>query len=133
VLNVVVDYEIAEAEAHPLTNNLNVIRLNNAQTVRVEPGGIEWLRVGRNVLYRPMSSTVQYRDGTLTTPRGAMFERREDASWFPVAVEAPAGLCGRGRAMMIGTWDLLGRVTPFGGDNGILVSRLLDWLACKDG
>lgn len=129
----VVEYEIAAAEPHPLTRNLTTVRLSNAQTVQVEPGGIEWLRVGRNVVYRPRSSTVLYRDGTLTTPRGAMFDRRENADFFPVAVEAPAGLCGKGRALMIGTWDLLGRTKPFAGDNPILVSRLLDWLAGKDG
>jgi hypothetical protein len=127
--DVAVDYSIPDAEAHPLTQGLAAVRLVNAQTVRVEPGGIEWLRVGRNTLYRPAADTVEYRDGTLTTPGGAAFERRTDAGWLSVAVEAPAGLCGQGRALMIGSWDVLGRSTPFGEDNVTLVSRLLDWLA----
>ena len=123
-----VRYEIADADNHPVTAGISTIELVNSQTVIVEPGGTEWLRVGKNSVYRPRRDSVRYRDGTLTTPGGSAFELVQSAGWLPVAVEAPSGLCGRGGAMMIGTWDLLsGRIS--GGANGIVVERLLNWLA----
>jgi hypothetical protein len=127
----VVDFDVAEAERHFLTYNLTKIQLKNVQTLRVEPGGTEWLRVGENIVYQPKRESVVYRDGTMTAPGGNAFHLNKNAGWFPVAVEAPKGLCGNGSVQMIGTWDLMGRNTPFGGDNLILISRILDWLAGK--
>jgi hypothetical protein len=124
-----VDFETQFGDKHPLTDTLKTIRLANVQTLRVEPGGLEWLRVGENVVYRPRGDTVRYRDGTMTSPGGNAFERNRHAGWLPVAVEAPKDLCGAGGVHMIGTWDLLGRQTPFGSDNVELVPRLLNWLS----
>jgi hypothetical protein len=67
----------------------------------------------------------------MTTPGGASFNKNDQAGWLPIAVEAPKGLCGKGNVQMIGTWDLAGRRKAFGGDNIILISRLLDWLSGK--
>jgi hypothetical protein len=69
----------------------------------------------------------------MTAPGGAAFEMNREASWLAVAVEAPKGLCGAGSVQMIGTWDLLGRDQPFGGDNIKLVVRLMDWLSRRGG
>jgi len=127
--DVTVDFEIANAEPHHLTTGIKNIKLANVQTVRVEPGGIEWLRVGKNVVHHPKRENVIYRDGAMTAPGGDAFYKNESAGWLPVAVEAPAGLCGRGGVMMIGTWDLFGRRKPFGGENLLLVTRILNWLS----
>lgn len=124
-----VDFKVPEGEPHTFTAGLSTIRLANVQTVWVEPGGIEWLRVGDNVVYRPTRSSVEYHQGTLTQPRGTEFERNEHANWLPVGVEAPPGLCGRGAVQAVGTWDLLGRRQPFEKDNLTLLSRILNWLS----
>jgi hypothetical protein len=92
-----VDFDIPETESHPLVKGLATIQLMNAQTIRVEPGGLEWLRVGANSVYQPVSESVVYRDGTMTTPGGAEFYENPSKGWLSVAVEAPKGLCGKGR------------------------------------
>jgi hypothetical protein len=129
--NVTVDFSPSAAEQHPFTKGLTSIRLTNVQTVRVEPGGIEWLRVGSNIVYRPRRDSVQYHGGTMTTPGGAAFESRSDVGWMPIAVEAPHGLCGAGSVQMIGSWDLLGRDRAFNSDNLTFLTRLLYWLSGK--
>ena len=128
----VIDFDVSEAEKHPFNFNLKNVKLANVQTLRVEPGGVEWLRVGENVVYQVKRESVMYRDGTMTAPGGSSFHLNSKASWLPVAVEAPKGLCGLGGVQMIGTWDLLGRNKPFDGDNLKLVTRILDWLSGKD-
>jgi hypothetical protein len=128
-----IEFETSKADRHPLSEGLPTIRLVNVQTVRVEPGGTEWLRVGDNAVYRPRRDSVRYRDGTMTAPGGAAFEANQHAGWLAVGVEAPQGLCGGGSVHMIGTWDLMGRDQPFGGDNPTLVARLLDWLSRQSG
>jgi hypothetical protein len=127
--NTIIDFDTSVAEQHPFTINLSNIQLTNVQTLRVEPGGIEWLRVGQNVVYHPNRESVVYRDGVMTAPGGNAFNINKKAGWLPVAVEAPEGLCGQGGVQMIGTWDLLGRNKRFGDENNILVIRILDWLA----
>jgi hypothetical protein len=127
----VVEFDVAEADKHFFTHSLTHIQLKNVQTLRVEPGGTEWLRVGKNVVYQPKRESVVYRDGTMTAPGGNAFHVNKNAGWLPVAVEAPKGLCGKGSVQMIGTWDLFGRNNPYGGDNLILINRILDWLAGK--
>lgn len=126
-----VDYDVACGDAHWLTDGLTTVRLTNAQTISVEPGGSEWLRVGHNVVNRPRRESVRYRDGTMTAPGGSAFEAVGDGR-AAVAVEAPSGLCGQGRVIMIGTWDLVGRGAPSAGENTQLVTRLLDWLSRRD-
>jgi hypothetical protein len=125
----IIEFNPEAAENHYFTTNLKHIQLTNIQTLRVEPGGIEWLRVGQNVVYQPKRESVVYRDGVMTAPGGNAFHINKNAGWLPVAVQAPEGLCGQGGVHVIGTWDLLGRNKPFGNDNHILVSRILDWLA----
>ncbi len=126
-----ITFKISDAEQHHFTENLSNIFLSNVQTLRVEPGGTEWLRVGANVVYQPKRENVIYRDGTMTAPGGNAFYLNKNAGWLPVAVEAPKGLCGKGSVQMIGTWDLLGRNKFFVDENLKLVSRILDWLAGK--
>jgi hypothetical protein len=128
-----IDFDIAKGVPHPFTKGLTTIRLANVQTVRVAPGGVEWLRVGDNVVYRPRRESVLYRNGTMTTPGGTAFETNSQAGWLAAAVEAPKGLCGTGEVQMIGTWDLLGRHQVFGDDNITLMARLLDWLSGRKG
>jgi hypothetical protein len=130
--DVAVEFDPSQADRHDLTEGLETIRLMNVQTLRVEPGGIEWLRVGQNIVYRPRRDTVRYRKGKMTTPAGAAFEANPNSGSLAIAVEAPQGLCGGGGVQMIGTWDLLGRYQWFLGDNLVLVSRLLDWLSGKN-
>lgn len=128
-----VDFEVSAGDRHPFTKDLRTIRFANVQTLYVEPGGIEWLRVGKNVVYRPVRSSVVYREGTLTQPGGTVSELNNKGSWLPVAVEAPRGLCGAGFVQAIGTWDLLGRDKPFHNDDNLkLIERLLDWLSNYD-
>ncbi|MFZ2147125.1 MAG: toll/interleukin-1 receptor domain-containing protein [Sedimentisphaerales bacterium] len=128
-----VNFNTSHADPHPFTDALMNFRLTNVQTLRVEPGGIEWLRVGENVVYRPHRDSVQYHDGTMTAPGGTAFGINRQAGWLALAVEAPKGLCGKGAVQMIGTWDLIGRSQAFGGDKIMLISRLLDWLSRKSG
>jgi hypothetical protein len=127
----VIDFTPSMADGHAFTDGLATIRLTNVQTVRVDPGGIEWLRVGSNVVCRPRRDCVRYRDGTMTAPAVAAFETNQNAGWLAVAVEAPQGLCGAGSVHMIGIWDLLGSNQAFDGDNLMLLTRLLDWLSGK--
>jgi hypothetical protein len=123
--------ESGDPDAHPFTAGLKVLRLANVQTLRVEPGGTEWLRVGANIVFRPQrDKTVYAADGTLTA--GKMdFVGNDKADWCPVAVQAPPSLCGRGAVIAIGTWDLLGDQGKFleNQDNATLVRRQLDWLS----
>lgn len=128
----VVEFDVDKADKHFFTANLMNIKLKNVQTLRVEPGGTEWLRVGKNVVYQPKRESVIYRSGVMTTPGGNAFNLNKSAGWLPVAVEAPKGLCGKGSVQMIGTWDLIGRNAPFGNDNLTLITRILNWLAGKD-
>ena len=129
--DVPVDFDATKGDPHPFTEGLTTIRLANVQTVRVAPGGVEWLHVGDNLAYRPERTSVRYREGTMTTPGGADFKPNLQSGWLSVAVQAPKGLCGTGGVQMIGTWDLLGRNLPFGVDNTKLVTRLFDWLSGK--
>jgi hypothetical protein len=124
-----VTFDPAEADQHPFTQGLSAIRLSNIQTLRADPGGTEWLRVGSNDVLRPRRDGVRYRDGTMTAPAGAVFEALPQAAWLPVAAQAPPGLCGAGGVHMIGTWDVFGRRERFDGDNLALLRRLFDWLA----
>jgi hypothetical protein len=126
-----IEFDVSAGEPHIFTEGLDSVQLANVQSVRVEPGGIEWLRVGSNSMYKPRQDTVVYWDGVMTTPGGADFEENQHARWLPVAVQAPQGLCGKGSVHMIGTWDLLGRSQAFGGHNVTLVKRLLNWLSGK--
>jgi hypothetical protein len=123
-----VDFGIPKTETHPFVKGLATIQLTNAQTIRVEPGGREWLRVGANSVYQPVPESVVYRDGTMTTPGGAEFYENPNSGWQSVAVEAPKGLCGNGGVQMIGTWDIMGCRKAHGDENFILIRRLLDWL-----
>ncbi len=60
----------AEADPHPFTKELGPIVLRNVQTAMLQPGATAWLRVGRNVVYRPTQASVQYQpDGS--RPRAA--------------------------------------------------------------
>jgi hypothetical protein len=127
-----VDFEIAsgQPDPHPFTDGLTLVRLADVQTLRVEPGGTEWLRVGANSVFRPRrEKTIYAADGTLTAGKQD-FERNNAAHWCPVAVEAPPSLCGMGGVNAIGTWDLLGKEGAFlnNKDNAILVERVIDWL-----
>jgi TIR domain len=125
-----VEFTVASADAHRFTAGLTTIKLADVQTVRCEPGGHEWLRVGHNSVYQP--SDVRYRDGVMTQPQGWMAVENTSASWLPVAVQAPTELCGAGEVHALGTWDLLGRRGEFGADNNTLVERLLRWLSGND-
>lgn len=128
-----VDFKVSAGDPHSLTQNLSAIRLANVQTLYVEPGGTEWLRVGNNVVYYPARMSVEYHRGALAQPRGAELELNEQGGWLPIAVEAPRGLCGAGLVQAIGTWDLLGRREAFQNeDNMKLLQRLLDWLSGPD-
>ena len=128
--DVPVDFQVAVGDRHPLTHDLTQIRLANVQTLRVEPGGAEWLRVGDNVVYRPARGSVEYRGGILAQPGGPRFEQNQQAGWLPVAAEAPPGLCEDGMVHAIGTWDLPGRHRAFhSDDNLMLLERLLEWLS----
>lgn len=128
-----VDFAVGpgDADPHPFTEGLTVLRFANVQTLRVEPGGIEWLRVGANAVFRPCrDKTIYASDGTLTAGKQD-FERNGAAHWCPVAVQAPPSLCGRGKVIAMGTWDLLGDQGEFlkNEDNASLVRRELDWLS----
>jgi len=117
---------------HLFNGFLPSVVLRNVQTVRVDPGGKEWMHVGENATYRPRLDSVQYNDGIMATPGLNMFEQNEYSSWLPVAVEAPQGLCGKGGVNMIGTWDLIGEGQFFEGSNMELIKHLLDWLSHKE-
>jgi hypothetical protein len=123
------DFKPDIASRPPLTKGLDRIRLCNVQTVMVEPGGDEWLRVGEHAVYRPAGKDVQYREGQLTQPRGAQFEVNADAAWVPVGVDAPTGLVHPGAVRFLGTWDLLRAPAEPPHDTLRLVERMLDWLA----
>jgi hypothetical protein len=118
---------------HPFNESIVEIVLRNVQTVRVDPGGKEWLHVRENAAYRPIPDGVQYNDGIMATPGINLVEENKYSSWLPVAVEAPKGLCGDGSVQMIGTWDLIGEEKFFSGSNGALLERILNWLAHKIG
>jgi hypothetical protein len=125
----VIEFFPSKADPHSFTEHLTTIRLTNVQTVQVEPGGTEWLRVGKNVVCRPRRDRVIYRDGIMTAPAEAAFETNRKAEWLPVAVEAPQGLCGAGVVHMIGSWDLMGRHQLLGDDNVTLLTRMFEWLS----
>jgi len=117
---------------HRFNLGMTEISLRNVQTVRVDPGGKEWIHVGDNASYRPRQDSVQYNNGVMATPGLNMVEQIGLSSWLPVAVEAPKGLCGKGGVNMIGTWDLMGNAAFFDGPNLDLLTRLLDWLSHKE-
>jgi hypothetical protein len=125
-----VEFHIEDAEVHPFTADIDSIHLANVQTIRVDPGGIEWLKTGNNNIYRPKRDSVRYRNNTMTAPGGSAFDIYQ-APQMAAAVQAPQGLCGKGEVNMIGTWDLLGRNKEFGENNIKLLVRLLDWLSGK--
>ncbi|WP_163988867.1 toll/interleukin-1 receptor domain-containing protein [Pyxidicoccus caerfyrddinensis] len=126
-----VDFAPGRAERHFLTEDLKKLWLANVQTLRVDPGGTEWLRVGNNIVCRPKHDSVKYEQGTLTQPGGQSFDLNRNAGWLPVGVEAPAGLCGRGCVLALGTWEIVGKHGAFWkhADNRELLFRLLDWLS----
>ena len=128
-----IDFEVRSGgtHPHPFTEGLTMLRLANVQTLRVEPGGTEWLRVGPHAVFRPhRERSVYAANGTLTAGKQD-FERNNAAHWCPVAVQAPASLCGKGAVIAMGTWDLLGNQGEFlkNEDNATLVRRALDWLS----
>jgi hypothetical protein len=115
---------------HPLVKGLRQIYLRNVQTVMVEPGGQEWLRVGKNAIYRPAADRVEYRKGRLTQPAGTQFEVNADRGWVAVGVDAPKGLAHPGAVRFLGSWDLLREPADKPeNDTPQLVKRLLDWLS----
>jgi hypothetical protein len=121
---------VAEATEHPVMSSVRNLRLENVQTLAVDPGGQELLRLGSNRIARPSREAVDYQDGGMLTPRSEI-EFSEPAPWVPVAAEAPHGLTGRGRVLALGTWDLFGRAGDHlrSGDTGVFVRNLLNWLA----
>ena len=119
-----VTFYVSQAEPHALTAGLEEITLSNVQTLSVAPGGIEWLRVGSNVVYRPRRDTVDFRGGTLIQPVSKDCDFNHNAAWLPVAVEAPRGLTGDGGVCAIGTWQILNPKLQ----TGQLWNRLLNWL-----
>jgi hypothetical protein len=119
-----VDFQVSDAEPHPFTAGLETIRLQNVQTLSVAPGGIEWLRVGRNEVYRPRRDTVDYKDRTLIQPASADYDRNSSAGWLPVAAQGPRGLSGNGAVCAIGTWQI-SNPDP---NTTELLRRSLNWL-----
>jgi hypothetical protein len=115
----------SQAEKHPLTEGMNEISITNSQTLSVAPGGSEWLRVGSNVVCRPRADTVDYFENTLIQPQSKQCVPVPDMGGTPVAVQAPAGLCGAGAVCAIGTWQIRNN-NP---ETQMLVERLLNWLA----
>ena len=95
------------------------------QTVSVAPGGVEWLRVGSNGVYRPLRTTVSYSNGVLLQPGSRKCERIPQIPGIPVAVDAPNGLCGQGAVRAIGTW----RIRNGDREMSLLFDRLMNWLA----
>jgi TIR domain len=120
-----VQFLVSQAEEHPLTEGMNEISITNSQTLSVAPGGSEWLRVGSNVVYRPRADTVDYFENTLIQPQSKQCVPVPDVGGTPVAVQAPAGLCGAGAVCAIGTWQIRNN-NP---ETQMLVERLLNWLA----
>lgn len=94
------------------------IMLTNVQTLSLEPGGVAWILVGANHVFRPSSASVDYHEGRLVQPRGMQFDRDPNAGDRAVAVDAPTGLCGDGNVAAVGTWMLTEELT----------NDLLEWL-----
>jgi hypothetical protein len=67
-----VDYLVADSEPHRFSDGLSRIRLANAQTGDVDPGGVRWLCVGKNSVYRPAG--VTYREGLFSQPHGSCLD-----------------------------------------------------------
>jgi hypothetical protein len=132
--DIVIKFDVSRAEPHPLTAGLSAIRLANVQTIRVLPLGKEWLRIGQNTECRPSPLNLEYRDRAFTEPtREKLVVPNNRAGWLPVAVEAPAGLCGKGAVHAIGTWDLLGRKSAFNHrENFVLLGRIFEWLSGRE-
>ncbi|MGA7411221.1 MAG: toll/interleukin-1 receptor domain-containing protein [Bryobacteraceae bacterium] len=120
-----VAFLVSEADPHPLTEGLGTITISNVQTVRVAPGGTEWLRVGRNAVYRPARDTVAYLENTLIQRDSKRCDVVSNVGGTPVAVMAPPGLCGVGAVCAIGTWQIRNSDSS----SQTLTGRLLNWLA----
>ena len=121
-----VQYDVSEADLHPFTDGLSEITLTNTQTLSVCPGGTEWLRVGsKNLVYRPRADTVDYVNFRLILRFGQHYVPVPHTEGLPVAVEAPPGLCGNGKVIAIGTWQIRNQNT----ETEALFDRLLKWLA----
>jgi hypothetical protein len=123
--DVPVEFRVSDADPYPFTDGLQSLSLTNVQTVGVAPGGTEWLRVGRNVVYRPARETVDYVQKTLCQRGSQRCDQLTNLGGTPVAVTAPSGLCGQGAVCAIGTWQVRNA------DPGTqkLLERLLRWLA----
>jgi hypothetical protein len=124
-------FRVMEGDPHTLTAGLDAVSFTNVQTVRVDPGGAELLRVGDNAVCVPARETVRYRNGTLTQAGSREVTRKPSAGWVPVVVAAPPGMAGTGAVIGIGTWQLLGDDGRFvrSPDTLSFYERLLDWLA----
>jgi hypothetical protein len=77
------------------------------------------------VVYRPHADTLDYFENTLIQPKSKKCIRVRNVGGTPVAVQAPAGLCGAGGVCAIGTWQIRNN-NP---ETQMLVERLLNWLA----
>jgi hypothetical protein len=113
------------ATKHPLLNGIQKLCMRNICTLTVEPGSSIICSVGKNKVSREVNP--DYTDGWRSS--GAQhFEVVTGTAWLPIIAEAPRGLCGKGRVIAIGTWDLFGVDQCFKDhDNYTFIRNLLGW------
>lgn len=107
---------------HPVVAGSELIEVVNCQSIDVAPGGRTLLATGSNLLFEPDPATVYYRDGVFAGG-GVQFRSRGAAPWLAVLVQAPAGLCGKGEVLALGTWSV-----PVNERNRAFLTRLERWL-----
>lgn len=121
-----IEFDDIDSRKHrAIMKGVQKLCMRNTCTITAEPGAITILPVGKNKVSK--ETNPNYIDGW-TSSGSQDFEIVSEAHWLPVIVEAPQGLCGKGRVIAVGTWDFFGIDECFSSaDNYKFVRNLLEW------
>lgn len=120
-----IDVDLATA-TDPLVSGLSAIRVWNAQSVSVEPGGVALIPLTGLGVAELTTESAHYDDDGWQTGGNQQFSTTIAPSDKYLAAFAPPDLRGRGRVLALGTWDL--RLNGPAG-TAAFVRRLVGWLA----
>jgi hypothetical protein len=110
-----------------LVSGLSSIRVWNAQSVSVEPGGVPLIPLTGLGLAQLTNESAHYDDDGWQTGGNQHFLTTTAPRDRYLAAFAPPELCGRGSVLALGTWDL--RLSDASSDTAAFVRRLVGWLA----
>jgi len=120
-----VDVDVSGAN-HPLLSGLATLRVWNAQSVSIEPGGTPLIPLHGVGLSHLRGDKVHYDEEGWQVAGNQQFTTTVPPDDRYLAAFAPDDLCGRGRVLAMGTWDFRIGQAPA---TARFVTKVVRWLA----